>query len=166
GHGDGTFAAASQYTADSDPLAIVAADLDGDSVPDLAVMNSSTDDVSVLLNQGDGTFEAGIPLVSAPNSPTAIAAADLDGDGENDVIAADVGSELMVWRNAGGGKFHSPANIPLGSKASGVAVADFDGDGSIDIAAPNSGAGAVSVLLNKGDGSFQARVDYTTGTGP
>ena len=46
-----------------------------------------------------------------------------------------------------------------------VAVGDFDGDGKLDLAVANSGAGNVSVLLGKGDGTFQPAVNYAVGEG-
>ena len=50
-----------------------------------------------------------------------------------------------------------------GSFPESVAIGDLNGDGKADLATANGGSNTVSVLLNKGDGSFLARVDYGTG---
>ena len=47
-----------------------------------------------------------------------------------------------------------------------VAIGDLNGDGKPDLATANRGASTVSVLLNRGDGSFQAKRDYATGSRP
>ena len=44
-----------------------------------------------------------------------------------------------------------------------VAVGDFNGDGKADLAIGNTLAGTVSVLLGKGDGTFQPGVTYPDG---
>ena len=38
------------------PLSVAVADFNGDSIPDLAVANDGSDNVSVLLGKGDGSF--------------------------------------------------------------------------------------------------------------
>ena len=43
---------------------------------------------------------------------------------------------------------------------------DLNGDGKPDLATANAVADSVSVLINRGDGSFQAKIDYATGRGP
>ena len=61
--GDGTFAAAVAYDVGDGPRSVAIGDLDGVNGPDLAVANwvgRNSDDVSVLLNQGDGTFAAAV----------------------------------------------------------------------------------------------------------
>ncbi len=56
------------------------------------------------------------------------------------------------------------------SLPSSVAVGDFNGDGKLDLAVTNQGAGSlsgnVSVLLGKGDGTFQAPVNYAADQSP
>ena len=56
--GDGTFSAPEPHAVGRYPGSAAAADLDGDGDLDLAVANARDDDVSVLRNEGDGTFAA------------------------------------------------------------------------------------------------------------
>src|SRR2546429_9129764 len=53
-----------------------------------------------------------------------------------------------------------------GTSPVSVAVGDFNGDGQFDMAVANSGSANVSVLLGRGDGSFQAAVNYGAGSSP
>src|SRR4029077_1762672 len=46
-----------------------------------------------------------------------------------------------------------------------VAVGDFNGDGKLDLVVVNNLSASVSVLLGKGDGTFQAAVNYGVGLG-
>ena len=53
---NGTFADKVDYDVGYNPLSVFSADLDGDGDNDLAVANYGSDNVSVLLNNGNGTF--------------------------------------------------------------------------------------------------------------
>ena len=66
---------------------MVIADLNNDGAPDLAASNSGGHDVSVLLNDGSGTFAAYM-LYGAGNNPYGVAAGDLNGDGAVDLATA------------------------------------------------------------------------------
>ena len=59
-------------------------DLDGDLDADLAVANAGSDDLSVFLNDGSGTFAAGVTY-GAGDLPRSVAVADLDGDPDLDI---------------------------------------------------------------------------------
>jgi hypothetical protein len=61
----------------------------------------------------------------------------------------------------------SPGTVcPTGSYPISVAAADLNGDSSSDIIVANFLSYTVSVLLNKGRGTFAPKVDYPTGTLP
>jgi hypothetical protein len=68
-------------------------DFNGDGKLDIATANNdATSSVSVLLGNGNGTFQAPIQLASGGLNPTAIAAGDFNGDGRTDLVAAFAGS--------------------------------------------------------------------------
>ncbi len=150
------------YIAGSSPSGAAAADLDGDGKIDLAVCNYGSNDVSVLLNLGAGTFAAALEHEEAGASSVAVG--DLDGDGSPDVAVAGVYSGVGVFLNQGKGVFESATdcstkgNVPYST--SSVAIADLDGDGKPDLAAANPDSGIVAVLLNGGKGAFLPAINY------
>lgn len=56
--------------------------------------------------------------------------------------------------------FLDAPGMPVGNGPYFVAVGDFNGDGKQDLAVANFWGGSVSILLGKGDGTFEAPVDY------
>src|ERR1700687_290324 len=67
-----SFRVAPTYAAGSFPSSVTMGDFNGDGKPDLAVANSGSNDVSVLLGNGDGTFQAAVNYAagSVPSSVT------------------------------------------------------------------------------------------------
>jgi hypothetical protein len=156
GTGTGTFGPATSYTTASNPRSVHAADFNGDGKPDLVTANSGTtsNNVSVFLNSGSGTFAAAVNYsIGASTDPYSVIAADFDGDGKLDLATANFsGNNISVLLGSGTGTFAAPVNYAVGTKPYAVTAADFDGDGRVDLAAANSVAnptiGEVSVLLN------------------
>ena len=177
GNGDGTFQPAVGYAVGSPPSSLpflAIGDFNGDGRADLAVANFANNNLSVLLGNGDGTFQ---PAVSyyAISSPTSVAVGDFNGDGKADLAVANanpitiIGSVSVLLGN-GDGTFQ-PAVIYGTVGSNSVAVGDFNGDGRADLAVANdysvNSIGSVSVLLGNGDGTFQPAVSYgTTGAPP
>src|SRR5439155_1345431 len=87
GKGDGTFQAAVNYTAGPCPVSVSVADFNGDGKPDLAVANDGwapdypESGISVLLGDGDGTFQSAIRTGAAGLVPGPMALSDFNGDG-------------------------------------------------------------------------------------
>src|SRR5207244_1578193 len=93
GHGDGTFAARTDFGTGIDPVSVAISDLNADGRPDLAVTNNglylgATGSVSVLLGNGDGTFASKADFGTGIN-PTSVAIADLNADGRPDLAVAN-----------------------------------------------------------------------------
>jgi hypothetical protein len=147
GQGDAAiFADIVAFETGDDPRGIVAADMNGDGIPDLVVTNNDSRDVTVLLG-GDGTlmslgqFDTGI-------APEALAVGDMDDDGDLDVVTANrEGDNISVLLNDGGGMLGSPTNTATGNAPVGVAVADLNGDGMLDIITANQEGDSLTVLL-------------------
>jgi hypothetical protein len=153
-----SFAPPKQYVTGKGPISIAIGDLNGDGKSDLATANG-TGTISVLLNSGGGRFRAprGYP---AGRGATRIAVGDLNGDRKLDLLTVNIGGTVSVLVNNAGGAFLGPRRYAVGERPHSLAVADLNGDGKPDVAAL---ANDVSVLLNRGDGSFKARLSYASG---
>ena len=88
GNGDGTFQAARNFGAGTNPISVAVGDFNGDGRPDLAVANYGSDSVSVLTGNGDGTFQAALNY-GAGSNPYSVAVGDFNGDGKPDLAVAD-----------------------------------------------------------------------------
>ena len=120
---------------------------------------TTSDNVSVLLGNGDGTFQAAVELRGGYD-PYSVAVGDFNGDGKADLAVANC--EQQRECAAGQRRRDLPGGGELrgGYVASSVAVGDFNGDGKADLAVANGAPNSdnVSVLLGNGNGTFQAAV--------
>jgi len=163
-NGDGTFQPQVQAAnaAGPGPSSVAAGDFTGNGRMDLAVTDSAINEVSILLANGDGTFQPPITCAVGSN-PYSIVAGDFNGDGRTDLVVADGNGVEMLLGN-GDGTFQ-PAKT-VAAVGGDLAAGDFNGDGRTDLAVANTGDGAVSVLLGNGDGTFQHQVTYAVGSEP
>ena len=151
---------------ETEPGALVAGDFKGDGRTDLAVANLGSDDVSVLLGNGDGTFQNQVRYATG-FEPSAIVAGDFTGDGRTDLAVANYGSnDVSVLLGNGDGTFQNQVPYAVGPAPVALVVGDFNGDGRTDLAVANYLSNDVSVLLGNGDGTFQNQVRYAAGFGP
>jgi len=144
---------------DQQPAKIAIADFNKDSYPDVAVLNSSSNTLTILLDQ---VLSEGIAIPQAfqghPTGATPIdlSVADLDNDSNLDIAVANFNQDnlLIFWGN-GNGTFAAPSSITTGGRPSGVATADYyDGDGLIDLAISIFGEDKLQVYRNNGARSF------------
>jgi len=165
-NGDGTFASKVDYDAPTDswPASIAVGDLNGDGKNDLVTANADTNNSSVFINNGNGTFATKVDYDTGVD-PYSVAIADLDGDGKNDLAVSNSWDDnLSVLVNNGDGTFATRVNYTAGNSPFSIAVGDLNGDGKNDLATANHGeTESVSVLMNNGDGTFASKVDYETG---
>lgn len=149
------------------PYGVVAGDWDNDGDIDLATSNRNVSTVSLLMNDGNGSFVA-TGTVSVGNLPEYIVAADFERDGDLDLATANAGFDnLSLLENDGTGAFQQVATVRVGSRPHTINANDVDGDGDQDLVASNFGAGTMSVLHNDGHGSFVPASGTTqAGSGP
>src|SRR2546429_36526 len=95
-----TFATAVNYGAHTTPESVAIGDLNRDGIPDLAVANYTTGDVSVLLGVGDGTFATAVNY-GAHTTPLSVAIGDLNGDGKLDLAVANYTTDVSVLLGVG-----------------------------------------------------------------
>jgi len=177
GNGDGTFQAGVNYAVGTSPTAVAVADVNGDGKLDLVVTSQNCAPnptclpapVSVLLGNGDGTFQPHSDF-DAGLDPNWVVVGDFNGDGVLDLAVIDGqgnsnGSAALILLGNGDGTFQSPVSYPLNTNAASAIAADFNGDGKLDLAVADN-VGVLSILLGNGDGTFQPRVDYPAGTFP
>jgi hypothetical protein len=167
GNGDGSFQTAVSYAAGLNPQSVAMADFNNDGKADLVVADHGVypgtgAGVSVLLGNGDGTFQAARSF-AAGYYPTSVAVGDFNGDGKTDLAVADLpldysSGNVSVLLGNGDGTFQAAQNNYLGGSARFVAVGDFNLDGKTDLAVTKFGsaeADTVNVLTGNGDGTFQ-----------
>ena len=179
GNGDGTFRPFTSYPTGWNPYSVVVADFNGDGVLDLAVASfgvtaslNGPSLVSVLLGNGDGTFQPNIDTGIVGILPETLVPGDFNGDGKLDLAVVYfpetyITPFLGVMLGNGDGTFQPPITVPVsdttGSNSGCLVVADFKGDGKLDLAGTNSAATSVDVLLGNGDGTLQAHQSYAVG---
>lgn len=160
------FAPAASYAVNGSASLMFAADLDGNGKNDIITANCSSDDLSILMNTGNGTFA---PAVSYPTGDCSrsVHAADFDGDGDKDLATANYSSStISILFNTGNGTFGAPTTYTAGLNTYSISADDFDGDGDNDVVVTNYTSDSVSVLFNNGSGIFSAAVNYPVGDGP
>jgi FG-GAP-like repeat/FG-GAP repeat len=132
------------------------ADLNGDGVLDLATASSQSDQVSILLGSGSGTF-ANPMWYNVGNGPSSVALGDLNGDGVMDLATANMNDNTVsIMLGAGDGTFANPTaygqqyamSYGVGNAPAWIAIGDLNGDGIKDLVAANSRDNTVSVLLS------------------
>jgi hypothetical protein len=138
--------------ATSDAWGHAVADLNGDGRPDLVASNFRDPYVSVLLNQGNGTF-GGQTSAFAGQENYFPAVADFNRDRKPDVVVVHFGVDdgLDVLLGKGDGKFGRSAEYHTGQNyARAVAAGDLNGDGYPDLAVADK-TNTISILLNDGN---------------
>ncbi|MCH7931813.1 MAG: VCBS repeat-containing protein, partial [Proteobacteria bacterium] len=161
------------FAVGEEPMSCRIADLNRDTAPDIVTVNNFSDDVSVLLGKGDGTFQMAVPF-PAGDRPTSIAVADFDGDDIPDIAVANdhvdsrsLPDSVRLLIGNGDGTFQeSISYYGVGDGARTVGAADLDGDDVLDIVTINRSTDDATILIGNGDGTFRAGVSFAAGEAP
>ena len=173
--------AASDLTTGTTPFAVAIGDLNGDGLPDLAIANAGSNNVSVLINMTalgstTPTYVTKADFITETN-PRSVAIGDLNGDGLPDLAIANAGSDsvsVLINTTTPGAStptYATKGDFTTGSLPRSVAIGDLNGDGRPDLAIANTGSNNVTVLLNtttpgSTTPSYAAQTDFTTGIDP
>jgi len=162
------------YPTGAGPASLTAADYNFDGKTDIVVANRLSNNISVLIGNGDGTFQSAVnyPVGVAPVQVTNLCEAfDQSGLPTNLAVVNSGDNTVSVLVGNNDGTFQPAVSYPLGTGTNPQGVngfADYNGDLNCDIAVANAsggvnGNGNVAVLFGNGDGTFQPAVNYDTG---
>jgi hypothetical protein len=169
GSGIGSLGAPVSYTTGFSPEDLTVGDFNGDGWLDIVTANYSSNNLSVLLNNRDGTFTPSLTLPTGSSSgPFDVVAADFNNDGKTDIAAALRGVGFIgVFLGNGDGTFGALNTFNTGHSVVRLAAEDFNNDGNLDLAAVGQASGTTTdfvVLSGNGNGTFQPFQSYA-GTG-
>jgi hypothetical protein len=169
------FTLAGSYALGSFSAALAVGDFNRDGKPDLVVSPGPATGIAVLLNKGDGTMAAPLP-VSVGTLPyvDSLAVGDCNGDGKPDLVATQGYLGIFLLTGNGDGTFGPLVVVneeSVGGIGKGIAaLGDFNGDGKLDIANSTTWVGGragsaseVDVLPGAGDGTFQSPLTFHPG---
>jgi len=180
GNGDGTLQPARNYSAGpTDSMSIAVGDFNKDGMLDLAVGNYagsgvlSLSNFSILLGNGDGSFQAPTTYTLNTQATPEIVVGDFNDDGNLDLAFSDADHDnnagVYVALGNGDGTFQVPELVASPSGPKSPVVADLNGDGKLDIAFTQDDSDlyldpskVISVLLGNGNGTFQPAVNYAS----
>lgn len=162
-----------------EPCNVTVGDLNGDGYPEIVTPNCNDENITVFVNNGNGSYQTGVYYNAAVGGsgsaaaagnvgPSAVAIADVNGDGKPDIISTNSeSSDVTILTGNGDGTVNAPTigyavggNFP----SAPAVVADFTGDGNPDLVVADFGLSPV-FLKGYGDGTFRAAVDYYTPNG-
>jgi FG-GAP-like repeat len=151
---------------ESSPASLVLADLNGDGKLDVALADTGTGGVIVLLGNGDGTFGAPVAMATGAAAPTTMVAADLNGDGRMDLAMSDPGTQsVYIMLGNGDGTFQPAVSYPAGSNPQSL-VLFYGGTAGLDLAVADPVTNSVDTLLGNGNGTFGIGPSYPAGPTP
>lgn len=143
------------------PQEVALGDLNDDGKLDMVITDETTNQISVLLGNGDGTFQAPAQF-AVPNGPYGLVVADFNRDGMLDVAVTNYTSNtISILLGNGDGTLQAPVAYAADVLRNALAAADLNHDGKLDLAVAGFN-GFVTVLLGNGDGTFGAPVSFAT----
>ncbi len=168
-----SFAPKVDYPVDNSPYSVATGDLNGDGKPDLAIVNSGSNKISVYRNTstpGNISFAARIDF-TVGSSPYSIVIGDINADGKPELAITTQGgsSSLSVMKNTTTGgtiSFDAPVDYATFGGPFVVSIGDLDADGKPDLAAAGAGPNSAIVIRNTtvaGNISFAPAQFFTAG---
>jgi len=152
------------------PVCVVASDLNGDGLVDLASVNRISDNLTLFLQNAPAVLRPAAEPLPASTWTRTVATADLDGDGDVDLVAQNAFcQELLLYHQTAPGVFTAAgSSLQTGETPLSVAAADLDGDGDVDLVSADRHGGGLTLFL-RGEGpndGFKSAELPLPGTGP
>src|ERR1700674_1033455 len=152
------------------PTSLAAGDINGDGIPDLAVVGNEDPFLAHGLGKGDGHFDHWGNSGGTGGAPFFVLLADVDGDGNLDAVTGDAMQRVVaVAFGNGKGNFNRGVKLHtgVGFAVNQVAVADLNGDGIPDIVGTvrpiGYDPGRIFVLLGTGNRKFKKAIHFSSG---
>ena len=171
GNGNGTFnlTPTDLPTSGKVPAAVVVADFNNDKNLDIEVTNYRTNNISIFLGNGDGTFQSPIISATAGKGPTSTVVTDFDADGNLDLaVLNSSNSTVAVMLGNGDGHFRTTLYNSAGSKPVALTAGllrttgVYTGNTLSDLVIANYQSHNVSILQRTSN-SFQVPYNYLAG---
>jgi hypothetical protein len=170
------FSGPTPFVVENAPQAMAVADFNGDSDPDMAVVNEFSHSVSILLGGSGGSFTTSTSI-AVGQRPLWAATGEFNGDSDPDLAVVNEGTDdVSILLGGSGASFSGPTNFavapactipPCSSiRPQAVVVGKFDTDSDPDLAVVNEGTNDVSILLGGSGGSFGTPASFPVGSTP
>lgn len=153
------------YDVGKNPTAVRAGDFNEDGFSDLVTSNISANTLSLLLGNGDGSFQAQVSI-RVCKEPRNLAVLDFNGDAHEDLAIACSGSnQVAIFTGRGGGTFEKDGLYPVHRTPVSIASGDFNSDGQVDLVAALRND-KLQLLFGNGNGKFRIGPLYEYGDTP
>jgi tetratricopeptide (TPR) repeat protein len=177
----GSLLPTASYNVGVGPVAITAADFRNVGLLDLAVVNEIDNTLTILQNQGTGTYlqagsaiSLGAARTTVPAIAPSIASTVLTTSGFHDLLVTDpVTNDVQVLLSNGDDTFKEATGSPIavGQQPSAIVIGTFNASGNEDFAVTNFTDNTLSLFLGNGDGTFNQAAGSpfplpSTATGP
>ncbi|HEX4344634.1 MAG TPA: VCBS repeat-containing protein [Solirubrobacteraceae bacterium] len=158
GNGDGSFAPPTYFGLNGGQLPedMAIGDVNNDGHLDLVLANVTTNNISVLLGDGHGSFGTATNVDPGYILPEFVRLGDFNEDGNVDIVSSNTGFDGAgsILPGDGAGGFGAPLALSTGDNPSSLNVADINGDGHLDLVVGTSRSNSVQVWAGDGGGSF------------
>jgi hypothetical protein len=149
----------SPFPCGDSPFNVAIGDVNGDGIPDLAIINSpsstsdrsGSDGLTILIGDGRGGFTKlrGSPFATPPR-PNMVAIGDVNGDGVADIVVSNPDSDsVTIFLMSRNGAVANRYTLTVPGHPKGLAIRDLNGDGKADIVVTNNAANSVTIILSK-----------------
>jgi hypothetical protein len=148
------------------PHSIATGYFNEDHYLDIVVANHGSNNIGILLGNGDGTFQRQVPYPTGTSSlPEYVIIHDFNNDTLEDIVVANFGSHsLNIFIGNGHGSFINQMTLSTGaSRPLALALGDFNNDTRLDFAIVNYGTDSIGILLQLNDGTFTSPIEYLCG---